>query len=490
MGFRPWPPGITAHPGLPQKKDRPLTDSAASSPQAAGRSYPQEDPKPPLAIFLLLILVVMVPIEFSLKLGSLSLTASRLYLVILTFMVLPYLGTLKLRAFDWFFIAHVAWVCVAYAKIYGIGGAVEMSGSYFLEFMIVYLAARIYLQQIEHIRAVVKLLFILAFFSGILALPEALTGVHFIHDLGTSLTGITYRLNDEMRMGIHRASSFFEHPILYGVFCASSFGLMWFTSSVNQRVYRAPILMLATWLSASSAPLLVLLIQILLIIAERFTRHLVRRDKLLAWAAGIFVLCMQIFTGRGVVGIVTMITLNPGTAYTRRAQWNFAIDDVMRHPFLGFIPSTYTRPFWLAPSIDNWWLLIMMRSGIPSLILLALSVLFMWIAIARRQDTPALFNQLRTGWGLMMIAVLLGAATVTFFGKLQPLFSFYLGMGAALATCALPAANATSIPTGQSRGRVNYTRFPKTPAEAGSRTRPTDARPSVTTPAIKPARPE
>jgi hypothetical protein len=456
-----------------------LSDSVSSLQATAVRSYPQEEPKPPLAIFLLLILVVMVPIEFSLKLGSLSLTASRLYLVFLTFMILPYLGELKLRAFDWFFIGHVAWTCVAYAKIYGVGGAVEMSGSYFLEFLTVYLAARIYLQRIEQIRAVVSLLFLLVFVSGVLALPEALTGVHFIHDLGTSITGIVYRLNNEMRMGIYRASSFFEHPILYGVFCASSFGLMWFTSSAAQRMYRAPVLMLATWFSASSAPLLVILIQILLIIAEKFTRHLKRRDKLLAWAAGAFVLAMQTFTGRGVVGIVTMITINPGTAYTRRAQWNFAIDDVMRHPWLGFIPSTYTRPFWLAPSIDNWWLLIMMRSGIPSLILLALSILFMWIAIARRQDVPPLFNQLRTGWGLMMISVLLGAATVTFFGKLQPLFSFYLGMGAALATCALPAANAGNLPVPQGRSGLNYTRFP------GSSVR----RPSVPSPARKPAKP-
>lgn len=437
-----------------------------------------------MAILLLLILVVMVPIEFSLKLGSLSLTASRLYLVFLTFMILPYLGDLKLRIFDWFFIAHVAWVCIAYAKIYGPGGAIEMSGSYFLEFLTVYLAARIYLQRIEQIRSVVKLLFFMAFFSAILALPEALTGVHFIHDLGTAITGITYRLNNEMRMGIYRASSFFEHPILYGVFCASSFGLMWFTSSTAQRIYRAPILMLATWFSASSAPLLVLLIQISLIIAERFTRHLKRRDKLLAWAAAAFVLAMQTFTGRGVVGIVTMITINPGTAYTRRAQWNFAIDDVLRHPWLGFIPSTYTRPFWLAPSIDNWWLLIMMRSGIPSLILLALSILFMWIAIAKRQDVPPLFSQLRTGWGLMMIAVLLGAATVTFFGKLQPLFSFYLGMGAALATCALPAADAGRTQIPQSSSKLHYTRFPRSSAGA-----PSKVRPSAQTPVRKPAKP-
>ena len=126
---------------------------------------------------------------------------------------------------------------------------------------------------------------------------------------------------------------------------------------------------------------------------------------------------MQLFTGRGVVGLAMLITINPATAYTRRAQWQFAIVDVMRNAWFGFRPETYHRPFWLAPSIDNWWLFIMMRSGIPSLVLLALCALSMWIIIARRESDDPLFRNLRTGWGLMMIAVILGAATVTFFGK-------------------------------------------------------------------------
>ncbi|MFN7224031.1 MAG: hypothetical protein ACK4MS_08430 [Paracoccaceae bacterium] len=439
-----------------------MSDSAFPS-LPAGRSGLQDTGlRSPVPIFLLVILVIMVPIEFSLHLGSIFLTASRAYLIVLFFMILPYLGTLRLRLFDWFFIGHVAWTCVAYMLIYPLGQAIEMAGSYFLEFLVVYMAARIYLQRVEQMRAVVILLFVLATISAAVALPEALTGIRFVHDLGTALTGITYRFSGEMRMGITRAASFFEHPILYGIFCASVFSLTWFTSTPVQRAYRAPILIGATWLSASSAPLLTLLVQILLIGLEYVTRKIKRRDKLFAWVAGGFVLIVETLTGRGVVGIVTMMTLNPGTAYTRRAQWNFAIDDVLRNPWFGFVPGRYTRPFWLAPSIDNWWLLIMMRSGIPSLILLALSALFLWIAIARREGGPVLFSQLRTGWGLMMIAVILGAATVTFFGKLQPLFAFYMGFGAALASCLLPQAGDAEpqVPTG--RGGLVYTRFPGT----------------------------
>lgn len=437
-----------------------MSDSSDSSPVASSRTLPPEPAKPPTAILLFLILVIMVPIEFSFRLGTLFMPVSRIYLIILTFMILPKLGSLKLQIFDWFFIGHVMWACAAYVKVYGVGGSIEMSGSYILEFLVVYLATRIYLQRVDQMKSVVLLLFLLTVISGLVAWPEAFTGVRFVHDFASSITGMTYRWSGEERMGITRAASFFEHPILYGVFCASTFGLVWFISTPAQRVYRAPIIAVATWFSASSAPLLILAIQILLIGVERFTRTFRRRDKLLGWGVAAFSAFMQIFTGRGVVGLAMLITINPATAYTRRAQWQFAIDDVMRNAWFGFVPSTYTRPFWLAVSIDNWWLLIMMRSGIPSLILLALSALFMWIAIARRETEDLLFKNLRTGWGLMMIAVILGAATVTFFGKAQPLFAFYMGFGSALATCVLPKKGEPEASSEVGGTTSRYTRFP------------------------------
>lgn len=436
-----------------------MSDSVSSSVPASRSGLDASQNKAPVVVILFLILVIMVPIEFHLQLGTLTLTPAKIYLLFLAVAVVPKLFTVQLHLFDWFFIAHVGWTCVAYMLIYPLGRSIEMSGMYGLEFLIVYMMARLYLQRVEQIRTVIGLIFVLVAVSGALALPEALTGIRYVHDLATEITGNTYRFDSEIRMGIYRAHSFFEHPILYGIFCASSFSLVWFMSTPGQRLYRAPIIIFATWLGASSAPILTLLVQILLLVFERMTRKIKRRDKIFGGIVAAFVLIIENTTGRGVVGIVTMMTLNPGTAYYRRSQWVHAIDDVMRNPWFGFIPYTYTRPFWLAPSIDNWWLLMMMRSGIPSLILLALSALFMWMAIVRR-DGPPLFTQLRTAWGLTMVALILGAATVTFFGKLQPLFAFYMGMGAALATCYLPSKDESPLsPIG--RAAVRYTRFGK-----------------------------
>lgn len=420
----------------------------------------EQERKTPLVIILMLILVIMVPIELGFNIGPLFFTWSRFFLVIMTFVILPRLGTLQLRPHDWFFIGHVVWTCVAFVHIYGPGKAVERAGTYVLEFLIVYLIAKIYLPRLEQMPAVFGTLFLLVIISASVALPEALTGIRYVHVLASSITGTKYNFDDEVRMGITRAASFFEHPILYGVFCSSLFSLMWFTSTVRQRIYKAPVIAFATWLAASSAPLLILMMQCFLIGVERTTRGVKNRLLIVTGIALTLVTIAQAATGRGFVGILAMFTLNPGTTYVRRMQWEFAIKDVMRHPLLGFEPSTWTRPFWLAPSIDNYWLLMMMRSGIPSLILLGLCVLFLWRDMAARKDMPPLYTNIRTGWGLMMVALIIGAATVAFFGKLQPLLAFYIGLGSALVNCRVPATDATAATSAPlSGGGIRYSRF-------------------------------
>jgi hypothetical protein len=428
---------------------------------ASGTGNPKSVTRPPLPILLFLILAIMVPIEFSVYVGPLFMTASRTYLIILTFLILPHLGKLKLQAFDWFFIAHVAWTCTAYLIIYPLSQAVEMAGSYALEFLVVYLAARIYFTNVQQMRRTVGFLFVMLVIAGLLAIPEAYTHTRFVHNIASNLTGISYRIDYDVRLGIMRAASLFEHPILYGIFCASLFSLVWFTSTPAQRAWKAPLIIGATYFSASSAPFMILALQIAFIVIEWVSRDVkIRRDKVLAVFAASFFTFVQLFVGRGLVGIIALVALNPGTAYTRRAQWDYAIDDIMRNPWFGFIPGNYTRPFWLAASIDNWWLLMMMRAGIPSLLFIGLSALLLWIAIARRQTQDQDFILFRRGWGLMFLALVLGAATVTFFGKLQPLFAFYMGMGAALATFALPEQSDKKAATTETNPRtIRYTRF-------------------------------
>lgn len=422
--------------------------------------------KVPVVILILLISVIMVPVELGFNIGPLFFTWSKLFLIIFAFVMLPKIAALKLQIYDWMFIGHGLWSATAFVVIYGPGAAVERSGTYILEFIVVYLAARVYLTNIGQIQAVIRLLFIMVLVAAIAALPEAVMRVRYIHNFATSITGIRYRFDNEVRMGIMRAASFFEHPILHGIFCSSLFSLVWFTSTVRQRILRVPVIGLGTFLAASSAPLLILMLQIMLLGLERVTRQIKRRVMIITSIAVGAAAFLNIFSGRGVVGFLALVTLNPGTAYTRRSQWEFGIDDVMRHPIFGFDTPTWTRPFWLAGSVDNYWLFMMMRSGIPSVLLLAGSAYFIWSRLARNDTTLPAFRQMRIGWGLMMVALILGGATVAYFGKLQPLFAFYIGLGAALASNPLPDENQPLPDTQTAQDRSpRYSRFAPKPAK-------------------------
>lgn len=459
----------------------------------------------PGPILLLLIIVIMIPIEFSFRVGSLMLTPAKVFLLVMTFAILPRLGQLRFHPFDAFVLAHGFWSVMTTMMIYGPAG-LQSAGLYALEFITVYLMMRVYMRELAQFRAVVGLLFVLVVISVIAAIPEGLSGERYIHDFARGLTGFRYTYDEEYRLGLLRSASFFEHPILFGLFCSATLGLVWFTSTSAQRMWKAPVIFTGAFFAASSAPLLVFLLQMWFILIERVTRNVKKRVLKFAVFGGAVALILELTTGRGVVGTIAMLTLNPGTTYIRRTQWQFAIDDVQRHFWFGFDTPTWTRPFWLAPSVDNNWLFMAMRSGVPAVVFLFTGILLIWLSLARRgAAVPDLFAQMRKGWGMMILAVLFVGATVAFFGKLQPLLSFYIGFGAALAVCPLPqpgAGGGVAAPAPPAR-QVRYTRFdagrrtaaaspaetafaPPAPEAGARREGPSYARPPADPPASRP----
>jgi hypothetical protein len=202
------------------------------------------------------------------------------------------------------------------------------------------------------------------------------------------------------------------------------------------RIVRASVVAIATFFSLSSAPLLVLVAQLGLIGVDLVTRWLPGRVTILTLGFIVLIVLLEFGTGRGAVGWITMVMLKPATAWYRVAQIEHLMDDVLANPLFGIGDGDWTRPFWLSPSIDNHFLYIAVRSGLPALIMLLAAMFSIWRSLSRvrpPEEGKELFGALRKGWGLMMIALLLAGATVTFFGRMQPLFAFYIGVGASLA---------------------------------------------------------
>lgn len=432
----------------------------------------------PWQVTTFLALTILVPVEFGLHVGPLFFTWSKAFLLIMSVMVLPAAIRLRWHLFDWLFLGHVAWTAMACLFGFEMGKGIQAGGSYIIEVLVVYLLIRVYISSVSQIATVVRVLFWLALIATIVAIPEAITNKRFVHDFAHSVTGITYQFSDEQRLGLLRAASFFEHPILFGVFCAALVSPVWYTTSGTiSRVVKISVLGVGTFLSLSSAPFLIFAVQLALIPVERLTRHIRYRVLIAVTGAFSMAIALQLTTGRGALGVLTMLMIDPATAWYRRAQIEYSMDDILDHPFFGIGIADWSRPEWLSDSIDNHFLLVALRYGIPALLLLvaAIIVICRRLSLVNASNQPPLFSQLRIGWGLMIVALILGGLTVTYFGRMQSLLALYLAIGSCLA--AVPTitgavrSNRSPVPDGSlaaSPRRVSGLRFTRTAPAAGT----------------------
>lgn len=422
----------------------PAADSSLARPGPSARGRPAARAEPaggtgvPLPITLFLFTVVLVPIELGFFVGSLFFTWSKAFIFLIAIPTLiRAAGELKPTVFDGLLIAHVLWtMACTLVNRPGMPG-VEWAGTYFLEIVVVYLLVRLHLRTLEQIHATVRMLVVLAGICALVAIPESLLGQRFIHDWARALTGFEYTFSDEERLGLLRATSFFEHPILHGLFCAYMLSMMWFSEPrPAARVIKALVLGVGTFFSLSSAPLLTYMGQAGLIALERATRWLKGRLMIITLSVLGLVTFLNLATGRGAFGFLAGMTLNPATAWYRNAIWESGLANLKRSPIIGIDPARWTRFEWMvSSSLDNHWLLMALRGGVPGVLMFFGALWMIWRTATRgvSPDRPALYNQLRLGWGLMIVALILGGATVAFFGRMQPLLAFLVAIGAALA---------------------------------------------------------
>ncbi len=177
--------------------------------------------------------------------------------------------------------------------------------------------------------------------------------------------------------------------------------------------------------------------------------------------------------------------LDPATAWYRKAQIDYSMDDILGNPFFG--TETWTRPIWVSASIDDHFLAIALRSGIPSLVFFLAALYLLWRALAQidANQQPMQFARLRRGWGLMMVALIFGGLTVTYFGRMQPLLAFYVGLGACVAASVTAPARSVSSSKRQIASNASQS-FPQgdfsrsRDGKAGGSFRPRQEMPTVT----------
>lgn len=394
----------------------------------------------PLPITFLL-LCFLCPTEFSLYLGELRFPPHRIPLLILfpfAIMRIVTRSDTRLRAFDGLMIAFGSWLIFTYT-VHGSGtSGFVYGGSLGLETTGAYLIARAWIRDIETLLNTLKVALMVIIAAALIALPETLFGQIYTHDLLAKLTGHYHPTAVHTRLGLTRAYGTFDHPIHYGTFCATLFAMLWYADRrMSKRMYRGAVVSGATFLGLSSAPILCLVIQGSLIAWDKLTRGIALRMWLtVAVICATYVLVSLLATRSPFAILATGLTLDSSTSYYRLFIWEHGINNVLAHPLIGIGLADWARPSWMASdTIDAFWLLTAMRSGIPAVLILATALIMLAAAVNKFgvRNKSALVRGLSHGWLFSLIALCFIATTVHFWNVSLAFFFFFIGLSGALA---------------------------------------------------------
>lgn len=391
--------------------------------------------KAPLPV-IILIAAFLCPTELSLYIAGLRFPPHRVALFALfpiAIMRLLSQQGLKLRLFDVFFVAFNVWTVVVYMHHMGQQEGLVYGGSQALEGLGAYLVARVWIRNQDQFRAALRVLAIAILIAAAFALPETLLGQIFTHNILHSLTGYYHPIGIEQRMGLTRAYGVFDHPIHYGTFCAAMLAMFWYSEkTTGGKLKRTAMVGGATLLGLSSAPLLCVGLQLGMIFWDRITQKL-RGRAWLTWTVivGLFI-GISMFSNRGPVALIaTGLTIDPWTGFYRLMTWEYGLDNVWAYPVFGLGLGDWERPAWMfSNTIDAFWLVIMIRTGVPSFLLLVIGIALIARAVVKRgmKNSDISVKRLARGWMFSLVALCLMATTVHLWNVPYSFFFFFLGI--------------------------------------------------------------
>jgi O-antigen ligase len=388
----------------------------------------------PVTLYLLAVLL-----PFSFKLGPLMMTSVRVFLLALFVpMVLRLVSGRcgKLMAIDALMVLHVAWATVALA-VNNPDQVVQQAGSVGLEFIGGYLVGRTCIRSREEFVATIRFLVLVVLCILPFTLYETLTGKSLMLAVLRALPGMSAPADISIgqRLGLDRVQFTFAHPIHFGLFCSVVFSLCFVglkgVVSDNRRILSSIVIAGSGFLALSSGALLAIILQIGLIAWANMFRHVRQRWWLLVGLFAALYVMIDLGSNRTPIRVfMTYATFSPGTAYWRSFIYEWGTKNIWANPLFGLGLNDWERPRWMGPSIDNFWLLMGMRYGIPGFLFLAAAYLVALLHIIRRDFTgDAGIGHLRRAWVFTFVGLTFTLFTVHIWSNVYSFVFFMFGAG-------------------------------------------------------------
>lgn len=424
----------------------------------------------PVTIYLLCI---ALPLTFSV--GPLAMSTLRLVLLIL---IVP-LAIQLLRgryggilAADILFPLHIAWVAVA-LQVNNPDRMVQQMGSLGIELIGGYLLGRAYIRSSEDFLALARALVLLLTVLLPLTIIETLTNRSPLIDLLDALPVVDSipKGVQEKRLGLYRVQSVFDHPIHFGLFCSMvlSFCYVGLKGVIGpaHRLLSAAAITISGFLALSSGALLAIVLQLFLIGWMTVFSRVRWRWWLLLGVMILAYVTVDLISNRTPLRVfMSYATFSAHNAYWRSLIFDYGIDNVWANPLFGLGLNDWMRPYWMyTSSVDNFWLLMAMRYGIPGFLLIAAGYLLPLVRIGRRSfDADPMLMQLRRAWMFSIIGMSFTLVTVHVWNNAYSVVFFFFGAGMWLAkavpSTATQPENREPEPSIGPIRRPRYTRFP------------------------------
>lgn len=416
-----------------------LDDFSAKGDTSSSSGRPEKLP----FLAKLVLISLLFPAFFSV--GTLLLSPSRLvFLAVVPVLTINLLRGVygRLLATDYLLFGFAAWMTLAMLINHSPRVAIEYTGSRTIVLLGGYLTARATIRTKAAFVAMIRFIAFAILFTLPFAFYEVITSKPLIPQLISKLPGIAsvVNVNPDQRLGLHRAQVVFSHPIHYGIFCSLGFSLVYVGLAERMQWFRRAVISsligVSCFFSVSSGPVLAVAVQIGLI----GWGAVFRRSKYcwaILWGSGLFFYVIaELASGRAAIyAIVSRISFSSSTAFARRVLFEFGVRQIERKPLFGVGYNSWPLPRWMTGSVDNFWLFVAVRFGVPALIMLAGAFLIAMIFVGRRDfsEDPSLYP-LRRAWIFTLVSLVLVLATVAIWGELYSLILFTLGSGMWLLT--------------------------------------------------------
>jgi hypothetical protein len=396
--------------------------------------------------------------------GPLRLTpyGTVLLLLIVPCIIMLFSGRVgRVRAPDILVLLHVLFAALALMVVHG-QEQIPFAGRYIFETFGAYLLARCFIRSPDDFAATVRFYFIVVAFLLPFAFIESVTGYNFLYNLlGKSVPGVI----DE-RWGLGRAYSGFDHPILFGVFSACSFALVFYVLGQGRFTLkagcRAAVVLGAAFFSLSAGPFSTLAVQCGLTAWDFVTRRIPYRWWILF---GLFVaayVTIDILSTRSPVRVfATYFTFSGHTAYDRIGDWTWGMLNIRQNPLFGIGLNDWVRERWMSASLDAFWVVQTMRYGVPAFLLQASALLVICIVVGRRRFRDRRLRAYRAGWMITIVALIIAGASVHFWNAVYCLFMFLQGSGVWLMSVKESRQVRTRFPTAPAPDAQSFTERPR-----------------------------